>query len=144
MSGKKGVIVVALDHMVVRNKVQDTMEDLSVQIQNIILSVLPQDPDFNTIGVIAEWVKWDEDNQHLSIVRLIMNNQEFSDLENQKIIKKVWQAFSIDDISNFPILHGETQNNFNYKKDLIQNIDISREGREFYQSIWGEDQIRKE
>ncbi|PJN67764.1 hypothetical protein [Bacillus mycoides] len=139
MSGKKGVIIVALDHMVVRNKVRDSMEDLPVQIQDIILSILPKDPDFNTIGVIAEWVKWDEGNQHLSTVQPIMNNHKFSDVENQQIIKKVWQVLSIDDISEFPILHGETQNNFNYKKDLIQNIDISREGREFYQSIWGED-----
>ncbi|MDK3014199.1 hypothetical protein [Bacillus sp. RB3] len=139
MSGKKGVIIVVLDHMVVRNMVQGVMEDLPIQIQDIILSVLPQDPDFNTIGVIAEWVNWEEDDQHLSTVQPIMSNYKFIDVENREIIKKVWQALSIDDISEFPILHRETQNSFNYNKDLIQNIDISREGKEFYQSIWGED-----
>ncbi|WP_342556948.1 hypothetical protein [Lysinibacillus sp. FSL P4-0201] len=139
LSGKKGVIVVSLDHMVARGMVQDVMDDLPEQIQDIILSVLPVDTDFNTIGVIAEWVKWDEEQQYLSTVQPIMNTQKHNNLDNQIIIKKVWQALTIEDISEFPILHREVTKKFNYEKNSINNMDISREGREFYESLWGED-----
>lgn len=138
LSGKMGVIVVSLDHMVARGMIQNTMDDLPVQIQDIILSVLPVDSNFNTIGVIAEWVKWDEEQRHLSTIQPIMNTQKHSNLENKEIIKKVWQALSFDDISEFPIFHREVTKKFEYEMISISNMDISTVGREFYESLWGE------
>ncbi|HCN57260.1 MAG TPA: hypothetical protein DIS82_03805 [Exiguobacterium sp.] len=138
LSGKMGVIVVSLDHMVARGMIQNAMDDLPEQIQDIILSVLPVDSNFNTIGVIAEWVKWDEEQQHLSTIQPIMNTQKHSNLENKEIIKKVWQALSFDDISEFPIFHREVTKKFEYEMISISNMDISTVGREFYESLWGE------
>ena len=89
--------------MVARGMIQESMEELPELIKEQILSVLPTGEDFNTIGVIVEWVKWDETSKHPSTITPIMNNQMYSKPENIEIIKTVWQSLCIEDITTFSI-----------------------------------------
>ncbi|BCD08898.1 TPA: hypothetical protein QCY76_003887 [Bacillus cereus] len=137
-SGKKGVIVLVLDHMVARGMIQESMEELPELIKEQILSVLPTGEDFNTIGVIVEWVKWDETSKHPSTITPIMNNQMYSKPENIEIIKTVWQSLCIEDITTFSIHFSDARVQFDYSINRLSDLDPSEAGKEFYERLWGQ------
>lgn len=70
--GKKGIVVVALDHMVRRGMISNPAACLDNNITDIICSALPASEKYSTIGIIVEWVNWDNPEGSSAIVQAIM------------------------------------------------------------------------
>ncbi|MFB4165221.1 hypothetical protein ACE1TI_15760 [Alteribacillus sp. JSM 102045] len=69
-------------------------------IHEIILTGLPNQDNFKTIGAIAEWVKWDKAEFHPSAIMPIAHRKNMLVNHKENILRKYWQCMTIDNIAN--------------------------------------------
>lgn len=129
-SGRPGIIVIALDHMVRRDKMlaNGQLPDL---ILDIIRSALPASNEALTIGVIAESVEWRTEGISAAVVQAIqLTNKNTS--ANEALIKRIWQALSNEDISEKQIETGISDHPFPYDQYSFDELNPTEHGGRFY------------
>lgn len=126
--GGNGIIVVALDHMVRRGMISNPEHGLDKNIIEIISSALPVSEKYSTIGVVVEWVDWDNPKCCSAIVQAIMLK---SNKDNKNLINLVLQAESSGNESK--VIFYDPQNHFPYDDYNLEDIDPSSDGERFYE-----------
>lgn len=130
--GKKGIVVVALDHMVRRGMISNPASGLDDNILDIICSALPKSDKCLTIGIIVEWVDWDNPEGCSAIVQTVMLPNKKSE-ENEKLINLVFQAESSEVELESKIIFKESQTPFPYEDFRLEDINPSSDGEQFYE-----------
>jgi hypothetical protein len=129
--GSPGIIIITLDHMVARGMIKEVETALPNEIIDIILSALPANDSCKTIGVIAEWCRW-QGNEAFTTVQPIMNTVKGCSENNRNSIRGVWSAFSHEDVSKLEIHVANANHSYPYNEDYSKGIDE----KVFFSSIW--------
>ncbi|MDP4146829.1 MAG: hypothetical protein Q8936_20535 [Bacillota bacterium] len=133
--GKKGVIVIVLDNMVKRGMINNPADGLDKYLIDIICSALPTFEKYSTIGIIVEWVNWDNSKDCSSIVQAFMLTSK-KDGDNEKLITLVLRAVASENEDESKIIFCESQNPFPYDDYRLEDIDPSSDGEQFYEKYF--------
>jgi hypothetical protein len=132
-NGTSGIIIISLDHMVARGMIPEKEASLPIEIINIVLSALPVKDNAKTIGVLAEWCNWIGE-EAITTVQPIMNTKQSELLDNKMKIRRIWQAFSFEDVSSGVIVEGDSPNPFHYNDDYKPGMNA----KDFFSLTWPE------
>lgn len=132
--GYRGIIILVLDHLVSREMITNTMDELPLDVQEIILSGLPYEKDFKTIAAIAEWVKWSDKIEYSSTIMPIVHSNKLKNNEN--IISDILGFMSIDDMVNNKLKEMQVEEGFPYEKERLLILNPKIDGRNYFQKRW--------
>lgn len=134
-SPNPGVVIVCLDHMVARGMIPRGFEDMPDDVKAVLLSALPSDLRYRTVGVIAEWVDWTGIVAQCTVKPLALAERGEG---SEVMLRRVWSAFSAQDVTDSPIEKGQSDSPFPYP-DRFEDMDPGEDGRRFYEDTWGAD-----
>lgn len=117
--------------MVSRNIIRNPAVNLDAEIVDLICSALPTDDKYSTIGVIVEWVDWEE-CENGSIVQAIMPASK-KNIHNEELMELIIEAELRKDSEKPKIIFYESQNYFPYDCYKLEDIDPSSDGGQFYE-----------
>jgi len=126
-----GIILLFLDHMVIRNMVSTSSLELASPIPNIITSLLPHKNEINTIGILCDYIDWESDDS--SVVQAFY--LKGLNIENKIKLERVIN-FLTDGSGRNLMNENFSKTPFDYSKPMV--INPTTDGIKFYNENWQE------